>query len=286
MPTFDTPRPVAVTLDLVVGTARLVATDRTDTVVEVRPHDPGNDADVRDAEATRVEHADGSLLIRAPRRFTLFSKGGSVDVTVLLPAGSGLHATSAMGDVQATGRLGDCRVKLSMGDIRLDATGAADLATAMGDVVVEHVRGAAEGSTGSGTVRLSRVDGRAVIKDGNGDIRVGEVAGILRVHTGNGDIVVDRARAGVDARSARGDIRLLDVAQDRVTLVTAIGGVEVGIGHGAAAWLDVGSGFGRVTSTLEPVDGPEHGVRTVEVHARTSYGDVDVHRADDPRPVA
>ena len=40
MPTFDTPEPISVSLELGVGDIRIVAGDRTDTVVEVRPTDP------------------------------------------------------------------------------------------------------------------------------------------------------------------------------------------------------------------------------------------------------
>ena len=39
MPTFDTDGPISVTIDLVVGDARITASDRSDTVVEVSPSD-------------------------------------------------------------------------------------------------------------------------------------------------------------------------------------------------------------------------------------------------------
>jgi hypothetical protein len=54
MPTFDTPQPISVTVELGVGDLRIVASDRTDTMVEVRPSDPAKKADVTAAEQTRV----------------------------------------------------------------------------------------------------------------------------------------------------------------------------------------------------------------------------------------
>ena len=39
MPKFETPEPISVTLDYAVGNVRISASDRTDTVVEVRPSD-------------------------------------------------------------------------------------------------------------------------------------------------------------------------------------------------------------------------------------------------------
>ena len=39
MPTFDTPGPISAVIDLVVGDARITASDRDDTTVEIRPSD-------------------------------------------------------------------------------------------------------------------------------------------------------------------------------------------------------------------------------------------------------
>ena len=57
MRTFDTPEPISVTVELGVGDLRIVASDRTDTMVEVRPSDAAKKADVTAAEQTRVEYA-------------------------------------------------------------------------------------------------------------------------------------------------------------------------------------------------------------------------------------
>ncbi len=50
MPTFDTPRPILVDLELGVGDVRITAGDRTDTTVEIRPTDPAKPSDVEAAE--------------------------------------------------------------------------------------------------------------------------------------------------------------------------------------------------------------------------------------------
>ncbi len=49
MPKFDTPNPISITLDLGVGDARIIASDRSDTLVEIRPRDISRDADVKAA---------------------------------------------------------------------------------------------------------------------------------------------------------------------------------------------------------------------------------------------
>ena len=47
MTTFQTPAPIAVTIEVLAGNVTVIATDRTDTVVEVRPADASKKADVR-----------------------------------------------------------------------------------------------------------------------------------------------------------------------------------------------------------------------------------------------
>ena len=77
-------------MELGVGDLRIVASDRTDTMVEVRPSDAAKKADMTAAEQTRVEYAGGRLLIKAPkswRQYTFRGGGESVDVQVELPAG-------------------------------------------------------------------------------------------------------------------------------------------------------------------------------------------------------
>jgi hypothetical protein len=40
MPTFDTPAPISVSVDIGAGNIEIIASDRADTVVEVRPANP------------------------------------------------------------------------------------------------------------------------------------------------------------------------------------------------------------------------------------------------------
>ena len=88
MPTFDTPEPIAVTLDVGVGDIRVVAGDRTDTIVDVRPSDPAKKSDVTAAEQTRVEYSSGRLLVQAQKgwRWSFRSGRESIDVQIELPS--------------------------------------------------------------------------------------------------------------------------------------------------------------------------------------------------------
>jgi DUF4097 and DUF4098 domain-containing protein YvlB len=280
MPTFDTSDPITATIDLAMGDVRISADDRGATVVEVHPSDASNAEDVKAAELTRVEYANERLLVKAPklRSWSPRSSGGSIDVTIALPAGSHVHSTIGLGDFQCDGRLGDCRIRTGLGRIRLDRAEKLNLKTGAGDISVDRATGRVEVTSGSGDVRLRELDRSAVIKNSNGDTWVGVAGGDLRLNTANGSIAVDLAQASVGAKSANGDVRVGEVVRGSVVIETKIGDLEVGIREGTAAWLDVNSRFGHVHNALDAAEGPEASAETVEVRARTSVGEVVIRR--------
>jgi DUF4097 and DUF4098 domain-containing protein YvlB len=292
MPTFPTPDPIMVTID-VTGDVRITASDRNDTVVAVRPGDPSKTADVKAAEQTTVEYLDGRLMIKTPkdwRRYTPFGGRETIDVTVELPTGSQVTADSALGHFSADGQLGECRIKTAMGNIRIDQTGPLRATTGYGNVTVDRVVGSAELKTGSGEIRSEVIEGTAVIKNSNGDTTIGDVTGELRAKAANGDVSVGRAHASVAVKTANGDVRIAEVRSGTIVVETATGDLEVGIREGTAAWLDVVTRFGSVHNTLDtgapPTPAPSKA--TVEVRARTSAGNIVIGRSqtDDQTPTS
>jgi hypothetical protein len=289
MPAFDTPAPISATIVVAVGEVRISAGERSTTVVEVRPGDAAISEDVQVARATRVEHADEQLLVKAPRRRSPLprSAGGSVDVRIELPAGSEVHGDGQLTDFRCDGRLGDCRIKTGLGGIRLDSADAPRVRSGIGDISIERATGHAEITLGSGEVRVRELDGSAVIKNSNGDTWVGVAGGELRVKAANGTIAVDAAHAGLVAKSSNGDVRLGQAVRGSVVLETRLGDVEVGIREGTAAWLDVRAAAGSVHNELEAAEAPGPAAETVEVRARTTAGSVVITRIgarSDARP--
>jgi len=281
MPTFDTPEPIAVTVELCVGDLRIVASERTDTAVEVRPSNSASKSDIAAAEQTRIDSADGRLLIKAPKSWRHYTpRGGreSIDIEIELPAGSKLRGEAAVAALRATGRLGECNFKISVGTIDIVDAGPLQLRTTAGDITVGRVTGDAELTTSSGALRVDRIDGTAVCKNSNGTTWIGEIGGDLRVNGANGDIVVDQARASVVAKTANGDVRLGEVARGTIQAETARGRVDIGIADGVAAWLDLKTSFGNVHNSLDAATQPAADEDSVEVLARTAFGDITVRR--------
>ncbi|MEZ0233743.1 MAG: DUF4097 domain-containing protein [Actinomycetota bacterium] len=281
MTTFDTPDPIAVDLEVGVGDVRIEASDRVDTTVEVRPSDPAKPADVRAAEQTRVEYANGHLTVKGPSgwRQWVSNRGDSIDVAISLPAGSRLQAEVGVAALRATGRLGECRAKVGVGDVSLEEVGALNLKTGAGDVTVDRVAGRAEVVTGSGGVRIGRIEGTAWVKNSNGDTWIGEAGGDARASTASGTITIDRAGAGVVAKSAHGRVHLGEVAHGTAVAESALGDLEIGVRDGVPAWLDLHTKFGRVRNELDASERPASGEDSVEVRAHTSMGDIVIHRS-------
>lgn len=280
MPTFDTPEPISATINVVVGHVRVRAGDRGATVVDVRPSDASNNEDVNVAERTRAEYASGQLLVVAPklRSWLPRSAGGSVEVTIELPAGSRVNGAGQLTDFSCDGPLGDCRIRTGIGHIQVDRAGTLKLKTGIGDISVDRATGHSEVTAGSGEVRVRELDAGAVIKNSNGDTWVGVAGGDLRINAANGSIAVDLARASIVAKSANGDLRLGEVGRDAVVLETRLGDLEVGIPEGTTAWLDVRAKAGRVYNALEQAEAPEPSAETVEVRAHTTAGNVVIRR--------
>lgn len=276
MTTFETPGPISATVDIILGNIRFVASDRTDTVVEVRPVDPSWELDVKAAEQATVELTDGKLVVKHPKLRTAFNRRyGRVEVLVELPSGSDVQGDTAKGDYVLEGVVGSCRLKTATGDIRVSQAAGVRLKTTGGTVIVDHVTGDAEVS-GNGDIRVRQVDGGAVVKNIGGDSWLGEVAGDLRVNSANGGITVDMARASVNARTASGDIRVGELGSGTVDLYTPTGEVEVGVPSGTAVRLDAHTSAGQVRNQVDAVS--EGSARTVKVRARSHGGDITVRR--------
>ncbi|WP_345579411.1 DUF4097 family beta strand repeat-containing protein [Nonomuraea rosea] len=301
MPAFDSPGPILTVIDLATASIRIRAGDRTDTVVEVRPSDAHNDADVQAARHTRIEYADGRLLVRADQTWAASGSGrgpsldllvespanwarslllgpGSVNVTIDVPAGSRLDAKSAA-SLHCRGPLGEVAFTTSSGDIRVEEAGRLRLKTTYGDISVTRSSGHAEVTTTHGAIRIGAIDGTAVVKNSHGDVSLGEVTGGLRLNNAHGDSTIDRPLAGVTAKTAYGSVRIREVVSGTVVMETTGGSLELGIREGTAAWLDVSSKDGTVDVALASGDAPGQAHPTVEVRAHTAYGDIAVHRS-------
>jgi DUF4097 and DUF4098 domain-containing protein YvlB len=285
---FNTPSPITVALSLYVADVRFTASDRTDTIVEVRPSNPNKAADIKAAENTRLEYDDAtrtlSIVSRKPRsRFVNFSskRPESINVVIQLPTDSDVRGEAEVGDFQSDGALGTVALKTDLGAVRLAETGPLNLRGGVGEITVEAVGGSAVVHSASNDIRIGAVDGTADISADNGKVRVGLVTGPAEIKVANGSVSVDRALSDITAGSSNGEVRIGEVVRGKVSATSKNGGVEVGIREGSAAWLELKTGVGRVYNELATAEAPgaDEPVDKVEVHASTKLGDVTIRRA-------
>lgn len=278
--TFDTPGPIAVTIEIAYGSVRVRASERDDTRVTVPDEGPEGAP-----SKARVELVGDQLLVKGPPPRALgwaldwLRRSERLDVEIELPAGSRIHGKVTAGDYQCDGPLGECRLLTTYGDIRFDGGGPVQLTTRYGEINVEHAVGRAELSAVHGDVRVGVVDGSAVIKNHYGETRVGTATGDVRLEGVYGEIRLDHAEAAVSARTAYGSVRIKEVRRGTVELTTTSGDLDIGIRAGTAAWLDVSTASGKVRNTLDAQDSPDGFSETVEIHARASGGNILIHRS-------
>ncbi len=287
MPVFETPGPVSLTMELLAADVDIISSDRSDTVVTIRPAGDSA-ASARAAEQTVVEHRDGQLLIKAPKqrrgwfawnRSAEEDKDSAIHVGVELPTGSDVTGEAALGYLTARGRLGAFRYNSACGSLRLEETGDLHVEAALGDVRVGTVDGDADLSLTQGELRIDRVGGATRIKNLSGATDLGEAVGEVQITATNGAVTIALAHGDVEARNTNGDIFVSEVVSGTITLETTRGSLAVGVREGTAAHLDARSLVGGVNNKLSDTAAPAATGRSVRLRTRTVMGEITVHRA-------
>jgi len=267
MPKFNTPEPITAMVEISAGSVSLIATDRDDTVVDVRPRDASRSHDVKAAEQMRVDFSNGTLRVSSQRGFS-FPRRGAVVVDIALPAGSRLNASAASANITADGRYTDCK-----------------FASASGDLTVGSVLGNLKAETASGGITVHDVNGSASVSTASGDVTMDALDGEMKFRAASGSLKVSHLRGNINSQTASGDVAVATAISGSVSAQTASGEVVVGIAEGTAAQLDLRTRSGKVRNSLTESDGPADGDETLVVHARTASGDVVVQRAFQAGPV-
>lgn len=216
MYTFDTPVPISAVLNIPAGRVQLVAADRTDTAVDVQPTDTDRRRDVKAAARTTVTYADGVLRVDTTQPANSpFGPTGSLDVTVHLPAGSRVQATTASARLRSVGRLGEVAFDGAYRDITIDEAASLHLTAVDGDVRVGHLDGPAHVSTARGDIHVTEATrGTVVLHTHSGAISVGAANGVsaaLNANTAHGRVSNalrndGTAELDIHATTSHGDI--------------------------------------------------------------------------------
>jgi Putative adhesin len=276
MPTYATPEPIVATVEVAGAQVRVTASERTDTTVLVEPIDTASPSDRKVAERTTVDFAGGRLSVKTTKPG---DKRGSVAITIELPAGSDLAAYLAHSSVQVGGPVGRSELHLATGQVRLDRVDSLKATIASGEVAIGHIAGRADVDGGAFRMRIGEVEDAVVLSSSGGQVWIGHARADLDLGSASGDFDIDRADGSVTANTASGAIRIGRMTRGRAKLMNSSGNIEVGIGEGAAASIDVNSERGAVHNFVSSQAEPGGSDPKVAVFARTRHGDIIIQRA-------
>lgn len=264
---FETHRPVNLYVEIGRGSVKVVATETTESSVEVTG---------RDADQVVVDQSGDQISVVAPRQRTGFLGGDSrIDVVVTIPTASDLAVKTGSADISADGTLGTGKVKSGSGDVQLDTFGGPVVVeTGSGSIRLEETRGELRIKSGSGDITVGHADSAVAISTGSGDVEIGTVNGPTVVKTGSGDLKVVEAQSDVSLTSGSGDLVVLTATRGRLTAKGASSDVRVGIPAGVPVWTDVSTLTGEIRSNLAGAGEPKDGADHVELRAKTVSGDI------------
>jgi DUF4097 and DUF4098 domain-containing protein YvlB len=272
MHTFETPYPVNLRVELWQGSVDVSAEDTQTTIVELR-----GDEDL--IASAKVEQRGREIVVLMPKiKSGLFRRSAEVDATIVVPKQSNLRVETASADIRTHGDLGDVDAASGSGDVEVDQAAEADVRTGSGDISVRAVQGDCNTKSGSAEVVLGKIGGDCDVLSGSGDVVIDEVAGKLKIKAGSGDIVLKSSGDGVDAMAGSGDLLLRRVERGRVKAKTGSGDITVGVAAGTAAYLDIMTVTGDVSSELDGSEAPVDGELTAEIFVQTGSGDVVLQR--------
>jgi hypothetical protein len=218
MQKFDTTTPVTTVLNIPAGRIQLIAADRTDTIVDIRPTDSTKNRDVKAAEQINVTFVDGLLQVEAaPAANRILGHSGSVEVTIQLPAGSRIDAKAAAAELRGVGRLGDVTFEGAAGTVKLDETATAHLTLQAGDIHLGRLGGNAELTTQKGDITITEaLGGNVSLSTQAGNLTIGAARGVSatldagtsygRVHNALQNSAGAGATLTIHATTAYGDI--------------------------------------------------------------------------------
>ena len=177
-------------------------------------------------------------------------------LTVTLPKGVRLRATTGNGDVTVEKASNDVEIRSGNGDVRITLTaGQVDVTTGNGELDVEGATGPVKAATGNGRVYVLTSSGPVTARTGNGEIDVKmktlTSTSDMTFATGNGSVSValpSSFNGEIDASTGNGEFR----SDFEIRVIGRLNPHHVHgtIGNGGCK-LDLATSNGSITITRE-----------------------------------
>jgi hypothetical protein len=173
-------------------------------------------------------------------------------LTVLLPKGVRLRASTGNGDVTVDKASNDLEIRSGNGDVRITMTaGQVDVSTGNGELEIEGATGPVKATTGNGRVYVLTSTGPVTARTGNGeiDVKMKTLTGSsdMTFATGNGSVTValpSSFNGEIDASTGNGEFR----SDFEIRILGRLNPHHVRgtIGNGGGRLIKMTSGSGRL----------------------------------------
>lgn len=265
---FDTPTPIDLSVQIGSGSVQVTATDADVTQIEITgPH----------ADDVVVEQHGDQIRVTEPHLMhRLLGLSRALQVTVRVPAHSGLSTRLGSADLRTEGPLGACTLASGSGAVLVDRTGTLDATTGSGTVSIHTVDGDLRAKTGSGDLTVAEITGTADLISGSADLHLQAVGGAVTARTGSGDLRIATVGGDVTTTTGSGDTEVGGIRRGRLMSRSASGDVAITVGHGTPTWTDLHSVSGAIAHDLQPLGEPAAGQDHVELRVRTVSGTIRV----------
>jgi hypothetical protein len=178
MQTFAAPAPVTAVLTVPAGRIHVTAAGQDTATVEIRPADPAKSRDVKLAARVTAAYTDGVLRVTAPAASRVLGSTGAVEVSLQLPAGSAVQATTASACFTTEGPLGAVTLDSAQATVSVEQAATARITVTDGDITAGHLGGDAELRTVRGSIQVTEATrGTLTLRTEAGAITVAAAAG-------------------------------------------------------------------------------------------------------------
>jgi DUF4097 and DUF4098 domain-containing protein YvlB len=274
---FATPTPPRLLVEFRAGSILVETADVAETTVDLRDRNGGDSSGA--VAATVIEQRGRDIVVLVPDRLRRLFNTPQLDLHVVAPLATELDLRSGSATITARGTFGTTSITSGSGVVAIETIeDSARVRTGSGYVRIDTVTGDLQLRSGSGGMEIGSVEGSIDAQTGSGDLRLGHGGAALRVKSGSGDVSVGDAPEDVRATTGSGDVRIETAARGDVHVRAASGDLHVGVPSGTAAWVDVRTISGRLSSELESAVGPQGDDERVRLRLETASGDIELVR--------
>jgi hypothetical protein len=178
--------------------------------------------------------------------------GFEVELSIRVPANTGVAVRSSFSDVRVAGMAGDCRVSNRFGDVEVDRCGRCDIDNSYGSVRLVETRGLVMVRNSYGDVDVRGAAGPVQVANRYGTVRTGQSDGDIQIDNRFGNVIAHPDHGHLSIANRYGDINAWVASTELAALniMSRLGRVDLSLTSGVPFQLDANALQGQIRSGL------------------------------------